>query len=91
MQPPISFRRNTARIAPCSASGKRANTCCLAPSIACTGEGDQRSNHAARGGLGAVMGSKGLKAIVIDKAEASRSRLRMPNSSEPPPGALRRN
>jgi len=36
-------------------------------SIACTGERDQRSNHAARGGLGAVMGSKGLKAIVIDK------------------------
>jgi aldehyde:ferredoxin oxidoreductase len=35
--------------------------------IACTGERDQRSNHAARGGLGAVMGSKGLKAIVIDK------------------------
>lgn len=35
-------------------------------SIACTGEGNQRSNHAARGGLGAVMGSKGLKAIVID-------------------------
>ena len=32
--------------------------------IACTGERDQRSNHAARGGLGAVMGSKGLKAIV---------------------------
>jgi aldehyde:ferredoxin oxidoreductase len=39
-------------------------------SITCTGEGDQRSNHAARGGLGAVMGSKGLKAIVIDKADA---------------------
>lgn len=37
-------------------------------SIACTGERDQRSNHAARGGLGSVMGSKGLKAIVIDKA-----------------------
>jgi len=37
-------------------------------SIASTGERDQRSNHAARGGLGAVMGSKGLKAIVIDKA-----------------------
>src|SRR5512136_1797094 len=35
--------------------------------IATTGEGGQRSNHAARGGLGAVMGSKGLKAIVIDK------------------------
>lgn len=37
-------------------------------SIASTGQSDQRSNHAARGGLGAVMGSKGLKAIVIDKA-----------------------
>jgi aldehyde:ferredoxin oxidoreductase len=36
-------------------------------SIVVTGEGDQRSNIAARGGLGAVMGSKGLKAIVIDK------------------------
>ncbi|OGN98439.1 MAG: hypothetical protein A2Z71_04320 [Chloroflexi bacterium RBG_13_50_21] len=35
--------------------------------ICVTGEGGQRSNHAARGGLGAVMGSKGLKAIVIDK------------------------
>lgn len=35
--------------------------------VAITGERDQRSNHAARGGLGAVMGSKGLKAIVIDK------------------------
>jgi aldehyde:ferredoxin oxidoreductase len=36
--------------------------------IAGTGERDQRSNHAARGGLGAVMGSKGLKAVVIKKA-----------------------
>jgi aldehyde:ferredoxin oxidoreductase len=36
-------------------------------SIACTGEAEQRSNHAARGGLGAVMGSKGLKALVIKK------------------------
>ncbi len=36
--------------------------------IACTGEADQRSNLAARGGLGAVMGSKGLKAVVIEKA-----------------------
>jgi len=35
--------------------------------VSVTGEKDQRSNHAARGGLGAVMGSKGLKAIVIDK------------------------
>jgi aldehyde:ferredoxin oxidoreductase len=35
--------------------------------ISTTGEKDQRSNHAARGGLGAVMGSKGLKAIVLRK------------------------
>ena len=35
--------------------------------ICVTGETGQRSNHAARGGLGAVMGSKGLKAIVINK------------------------
>jgi aldehyde:ferredoxin oxidoreductase len=39
----------------------------LGAGIATTGERDQRSNHAARGGLGAVMGSKGLKAIVINK------------------------
>jgi len=39
-------------------------------SIAGTGEGDQRSNQAARGGLGAVMGSKGLKAVVIDRTGA---------------------
>ncbi len=38
-----------------------------ATGIAMTGENDQRSNHAARGGLGAVMGSKGLKAVVIGK------------------------
>lgn len=35
--------------------------------IATTGEAGQRSNHAARGGLGAVMGSKRLKAVVVDK------------------------
>lgn len=35
--------------------------------IAATGDRDQRSNHAARGGLGALMGSKGLKTIVVDK------------------------
>lgn len=36
--------------------------------VCSTGEPGQRSNHAARGGLGAVMGSKGLKAVVIEKA-----------------------
>lgn len=40
-------------------------------SIATTGQHDQRSNHAARGGLGAVMGSKGLKAIIIGAVRKS--------------------
>jgi aldehyde:ferredoxin oxidoreductase len=37
-----------------------------AAGIACTGVGEQDCRIAARGGLGAVMGSKGLKAIVLD-------------------------
>ncbi|MDH4136983.1 MAG: aldehyde ferredoxin oxidoreductase, partial [Anaerolineae bacterium] len=37
-----------------------------AAGIVCTGHGEQNSRLAARGGLGAVMGSKGLKAIVVD-------------------------
>jgi aldehyde:ferredoxin oxidoreductase len=37
-----------------------------AAGVACTGSGEQNSRVAARGGLGALMGSKGLKAIVLD-------------------------
>jgi aldehyde:ferredoxin oxidoreductase len=40
--------------------------------ITVTGINDQRSNHAARGGLGAVMGSKHLKAVVIDKPQSKK-------------------
>jgi aldehyde:ferredoxin oxidoreductase len=40
--------------------------------IAVTGANDQRSNHAARGGLGALMGSKHLKAVVIEKTQGKR-------------------
>lgn len=47
--------------------GQAGEMCMGGAGICVTGEGGQRSNHAARGGLGAVMGSKGLKAIVIDK------------------------
>jgi aldehyde:ferredoxin oxidoreductase len=43
--------------------------------ISTTGERDQRSNHAARGGLGAVMGSKGLKAVVIKKVAGKSVKL----------------
>src|SRR5499426_969 len=43
-------------------------------SVAFTDEGERHpSRHAARGGLGAVMGSKGLKAIVVDD-EGTRAR-----------------
>jgi aldehyde:ferredoxin oxidoreductase len=37
-----------------------------AAGIVCTGSGEQDSRVAARGGLGALMGSKGLKAIILD-------------------------
>jgi aldehyde:ferredoxin oxidoreductase len=47
--------------------GQAGEGCMTGAGIATTGETGQRSNHAARGGLGAVMGSKGLKAIVVDK------------------------
>jgi len=47
--------------------GQAGEGCMTGAGIATTGEAGQRSNHAARGGLGAVMGSKGLKAVVVDK------------------------
>ncbi len=47
--------------------GQAGEGCMGGAGICVTGEGGQRSNYAARGGLGAVMGSKGLKAVVIDK------------------------
>ena len=37
-----------------------------AAAVACTGYDEQVSRIAARGGLGALMGSKGLKAVVLD-------------------------
>jgi aldehyde:ferredoxin oxidoreductase len=41
-----------------------------AAGVACTGVGEQDCRVAARGGLGALMGSKGLKAIVLDASSA---------------------
>ncbi len=40
-----------------------------AAGVACTGVGEQDCRLAARGGLGALMGSKGLKAVVLDTSE----------------------
>lgn len=42
-----------------------------AASVAATGERPQDSRQAARGGLGALMGSKGLKAVVLDSGSAA--------------------
>jgi aldehyde:ferredoxin oxidoreductase len=41
-----------------------------AASVAVTSTNGKPSRHAGRGGMGAVMGSKGLKAIVVDDKEA---------------------
>jgi aldehyde:ferredoxin oxidoreductase len=42
-----------------------------AASVACTDREIRPTRHAGRGGLGAVMGSKGLKAIFLDDSETS--------------------
>ena len=46
-----------------------------AASVAFTDRNQRPTRHAGRGGLGAVMGSKGLKAIVIDPAEGESAPL----------------
>jgi len=43
-----------------------------AATVACTDMEQRPSRHAGRGGVGAVMGSKGVKAIVMDDAGTSR-------------------
>jgi aldehyde:ferredoxin oxidoreductase len=50
-----------------------------AASIACTDMELRPTRHAGRGGVGAVMGSKGVKAIVIDDAGA---KMRSPKDPE---------
>lgn len=50
-----------------------------AASVACTGEGDQDSRQAARGGLGALMGSRGLKAVVLDAGAVGPAPLANPD------------
>ncbi len=60
---------------------KNASVICIGPagemklsgaSVACTDQNKERrpARHAARGGLGAVMGSKGLKWVVVDPGKA---------------------
>jgi aldehyde:ferredoxin oxidoreductase len=48
--------------------GQAGEAMLTAASVAFTDTGQRPTRHAGRGGMGAVMGSKGLKAIVIDPA-----------------------
>ncbi|MFW6415168.1 MAG: aldehyde ferredoxin oxidoreductase C-terminal domain-containing protein [Thermodesulfobacteriota bacterium] len=47
--------------------------------VAVTDTEDRPTRHAARGGVGAVMGSKGIKAIILDSSE---TKMRQPQDSE---------
>ncbi len=49
--------------------GQAGEACLTAASVAFTDRELRPTRHAGRGGLGAVMGSKGLKAIVLDVSE----------------------
>ncbi|MBF0552404.1 MAG: aldehyde ferredoxin oxidoreductase, partial [Deltaproteobacteria bacterium] len=51
-----------------------------AASVAVTDQENRPTRHAGRGGLGAVMGSKGLKAIVVDPTGADRADLADPEA-----------
>jgi len=56
----------------CITIGQAGEMRLAAATIAITDEEGRPTRHAGRGGLGAVMGSKGLKAIVIDKEGGQR-------------------
>ena len=60
--------------------GQAGEAMLTAASIACTDTGLRPTRHAGRGGLGAVMGSKGLKAIVIDPAEGHKPEMADPEA-----------
>jgi aldehyde:ferredoxin oxidoreductase len=58
----------------CLSIGQAGEMCTAASSIAVTDVEGRPTRHCGRGGLGAVMGSKGVKVIVVDPAGGSRSR-----------------
>ncbi|MBS3732949.1 MAG: aldehyde ferredoxin oxidoreductase [Desulfobacterales bacterium] len=55
----------------CITIGQAGEMKMLASTVACTDMEVRPARHAARGGVGAVMGSKGVKAIVLDDAGMS--------------------
>ena len=72
---------------PSSRSGRPARCMLKGASVACTDAEQSRhpARHAARGGLGAVMGSKGLKYVAVDPGKA---RVRQPAAAQGIHGAL---
>ena len=56
----------------CLSIGQAGEMCLIASSIAVTDVEGRPTRHCGRGGLGAVMGSKGIKVIVIDPAGGER-------------------
>ncbi|MFP4040306.1 MAG: aldehyde ferredoxin oxidoreductase family protein [Desulfosudaceae bacterium] len=53
----------------CISIGQAGEMKLSAATVACTDMESRPNRHAARGGIGAVMGSKGVKAIVLDDAD----------------------
>ena len=56
----------------CMSIGPAGEMCALAASIAITDPEGRPTRHCGRGGLGAVMGSKGVKVIVVDSTGGER-------------------
>ncbi|MHB8970977.1 MAG: aldehyde ferredoxin oxidoreductase family protein [Pirellulaceae bacterium] len=59
--------------ATCISIGPAGEMCCAAASIAVTDVEHRPTRHCGRGGLGAVMGSKGVKVIVVDPTGGQRT------------------
>lgn len=64
----------------CISIGQAGEMCCAAASIAVTDVEGRPTRHAGRGGLGAVMGSKGIKVVVIDPTGGKRAKAAEPES-----------
>ncbi len=66
------FERFGSKIA-CISIGPAGEMCCASASIAVTDVEGRPTRHCGRGGLGAVMGSKGIKVIIVDPGGGHRS------------------
>jgi len=56
----------------CASIGQAGEMCAAAASIAITDVEGRPTRHCGRGGLGAVMGSKGVKVVVVDPSDGHR-------------------